>query len=219
MWDWGDGDSAEESDAEDDPVDWERARTATRDRDGNVQWRGVWRAVRGRGADHDDMLPPFAAALLVFLLAVVAAALDGGTSAVDTLSWAAFLLVVFVGIAVKGVGRRLDEYHADDPDVESRLLAEQYAAGDLDDEEFERRIEILLADGPAAARGVDADGDDDTGSDEPDADDPLAALRRRFATGEIDEAEYRSRLATLRETATDDGADSDRARDRELNRE
>jgi len=213
MWDWEDDDTG---DAEDGPVDWERARTATRDRDGEIRWRGVWRAVRGHGSDHDDMLLPFAGTLLVFLLAVVAAALDGGYSAVDTLTWAALLLVVYVGIAVKGVGRRLDEYHQSDDDVESRLLAERYAAGDLDDEEFERRIGVLLEDGPAAAREMDASGDDD-GSVDDTADDPLATLRERFATGEIDEREYRSRLETLRETTTDESSVADW--ERELDRE
>jgi uncharacterized membrane protein len=216
MWDWDDEDRAEESAAEDDPVDWERARTATRDRDGNVRWRRVYRAVRGRGFDHDDMILPFAGTLLVFVAAVAAVALDGGYSVVDTLTWAAFLLVLYVGILVKGVGRRLDEYHADDPDVESRLLGERYAAGDLDDEEFERRIEVLLEDGPAVAREIDADEDQNAAAAE---DDPLVTLRRRFATSEIDEDEYRSRLETLRETATDDEAGSDGARERELDRE
>lgn len=213
MWNW-DGEDSAEGDEDEDPVDWERARTATRDRDGNLRWRSVWRAVRGRNSDHGDMILSFAGTLLVFLAAVAAIGLDGGYSAVDTLTWAAFLLVVYVGILVKGVGRRLDEYHADDPDVESRLLAERYAAGDLDDEEFDRRIDVLLEDGPAAAREIDAEGDSDGNAA---ADDPLATLRRRFATGEIDAEEYQSRLATLRETVDDDDA-ATADRDLELDR-
>lgn len=212
MWD----SDEEASGDEDDPVDWERARTATRDRDGNVRWHRVYRAVRGRGSDHDDMVLPFAGTLLVFLAAVVAVALEGGYSAVDSLTWAAFLLVVYVGIVVKGVGRRLDEYHQSDDDVESRLLAERYAAGDLDDEEFDRRLDVLLEDGPAAVRELDAS--DDGGGDDTGEDDPLATLRRRFAAGEINEDEYRSRLETLRET-TPDGDTAVADRERELDRE
>ncbi len=43
---------------------------------------------------------------------------------------------------------------------------------------------------------------EETASDEPARDPAIQALRERFARGEIDEAEYRRRLAVLMETAS-----------------
>lgn len=190
-----------ENDDEDDDVDWDRAKTATRTRDGSVRWRAIWRAIRGRRSEHDDLIPWFVGFVVLVVLSVAAVVLDGGYSLVDSLMLTAFLLTVYGLILVRNLGRRLDEYHQADTDVESRLLADRYAAGDLDDEEFQRRIDLLVEEGPEAVQRVDAGSE--SGDDEGTADvDPLATLRESFAAGELDEDEYRARLETLRETAS-----------------
>jgi len=200
MWNLFDDEDADNESSDDDgDVNWDRAKVAARDRDGSVRWRGIWRAIRGRRSEQEDMVPWFVGVVLLIVVSVVTISLDGAHTVIDGLAWGVFLLLVFGAIFLKGIGKQLDEHYADDPDVESRLLAEQYADGDLDDEEFQRRIDLMLEDGPAAARAVDAD-DDSTDSGSGETATPLVTLRERFASGDIDESEYRNRLATLRET-------------------
>ncbi|QPV65062.1 SHOCT domain-containing protein [Halosimplex litoreum] len=85
-----------------------------------------------------------------------------------------------------------------DDDVVIEELRARYAAGALSLEEFERRVERVVEDGPEAVDPSIGDGDSDTADR-----DPVAILRERYARGEIGDDEYRRRLDVLGEDVPD----------------
>ncbi|PSQ58946.1 hypothetical protein BRD18_04800 [Halobacteriales archaeon SW_7_71_33] len=115
---------------------------------------------------------------------------------------------------------RTENYFEDDETVAAERLKARYAAGEIDHEEFRRRVGPVLREGPTALDDGDADGNEDRDergafdavADVVDADaagvepdDPETILRQRFARGEIDREEYERRLTALRESTAEKG--------------
>ncbi|QLH84910.1 SHOCT domain-containing protein [Halosimplex pelagicum] len=90
-----------------------------------------------------------------------------------------------------------------DDDVVIGELRARYAAGALSLDEFERRVERVVEEGPEAVDpSIGGDGAGDTADR-----DPVAILRERYARGEIDDDEYRRRLDVLGEDVPDRAAE------------
>ncbi|PSQ39943.1 hypothetical protein BRD13_01150 [Halobacteriales archaeon SW_5_70_135] len=139
-----------------------------------------------------------------------------------------FAVAVVCGLFVVTV--RTKNYFEDDETVAAERLEARYAAGEIDHEEFRRRVGPVLREGPTALDDGDSDGsadgdenrdgdgdgafDAEVTSAEPD--DPETILRQRFARGEIDREEYERRLTALRESTAEE-RESERHRDPELN--
>jgi len=178
-------------------TNWERVGRVATEPDGSVHWGRVRSAVRGRGSRGDpDLTPLVVPAVTWTLLGPVLAAVFPGHVGLAPWQAAGLGIVVVLG-AVAAVADRLDEYAVTDDDVVIEELRARYAAGALSLDEFERRVERVVEEGPEA---VDPSiGGDDAG-DAADRD-PVAILRERYARGEIDDAEYRRRLDVLGEGA------------------
>lgn len=212
-------------------------KRAVRDPQGNFQWRRILDAIRGRRSAHVDLGPWLLLGLLgVAVLAPAMHYLGSGTIAgsAETLGW---FLLVYAYMTAMWVSTRLESYYEDDEELAVEELRARYARGEFDFEEFQRLVDRVYEEGPGfvfdADGGVDgsegggvANGDgtdgvvDGHGTDdevaavpggEPPAatvGDPMEILQVRFARGELDEAEYRRRVAVLRET-TDEGTGGD----------
>ncbi|WP_232343108.1 SHOCT domain-containing protein [Halosimplex litoreum] len=184
--------------SDDSGTDWQRVGRVATEPDGSVHWGRVRSAVRGRGSRDDPDLTPLAllATAWTVLGPVLAAVFPGH---VGLAPWQAGGLgvVVLLGL-VAAVADRLDEYDVTDDDVVIEELRARYAAGALSLEEFERRVERVVEDGPEAVDPSIGDGDSDTADR-----DPVAILRERYARGEIGDDEYRRRLDVLGEDVPD----------------
>jgi uncharacterized membrane protein len=133
----------------------------------------------------------------------------------DGLGWGivAGLAMVFIMLDSR-MESVFPEYGDDDETEESDdSLRAKYVRGEIDHETFRRRLDAKLrepmdesadtANAPEAV-GQTAGTSSDTSTD---ASGPVETLQDRFARGEIDEQEYRDRLATLRETGVIETAD------------
>lgn len=196
----------------------ELLKRVVRDPQGNRRTDRVLDAVRGRRSAHSDLLPRLGLALLAALVvSPVLGFLDYGTvaGAVETLGAGLFLYAV---VAVIWVSDRLESYYEDDEDIAVEELRARYARGEMDLETFQQRVDRVYEEGP---EWVFEDGDAESDGDADGAfgfgvvteegeerepattrgeEDPMAILQRRFARGELSEAEYRSRVAVLEET-------------------
>ncbi|WP_436911374.1 SHOCT domain-containing protein [Halosimplex marinum] len=182
---------------DEDGIDWQRVGRVATEPDGSLHWGRVRSAVRGRGSREDaDLTALVVLALLWTLLGPVLAA--GFPAVVGLAPWQTGGLgaVVLLGL-VAAVVDRLDEYKVTDDDVVIEELRARYAAGALSLDEFERRVERVVEDGPEAV-------DPSIGGDPDDGErDPVAILRERYARGEIGDDEYRRRLDVLGEDVPD----------------
>ncbi len=187
-----------------------------KDPDGRFRLDRVLTALRGVGSPKPNLLPAIVLGLVGSVpvglvvgwlqVATVAHALDTAGTYLTLAAALGFMIVLF----------RTENYYEGDETVAAERLKARYAAGEIDHQEFQRRVEPVLREGPAAlADDADADDGEDTSTD-----DPEAILRRRYAAGDLDQAEYERRLATLRDTAADDSAATDAGeRERERERE
>lgn len=184
--------------SDDGGTDWQRVGRVATEPDGSAHWGRIRSAVRGRGSREDTDLTPLAllAAAWTALGPVLAAVLPG---LVGLAPWQAAGLgvVVLLGL-VAAVADRLDAYEVTDDDVVIGELRARYAAGALSLDEFERRVERVVEEGPEAVDPSIGDGDSDAADR-----DPVAILRERYAHGEIDDDEYRRRLDVLGEDPPD----------------
>lgn len=138
---------------------------------------------------------------------------------IDGLGWGAVAGLAMVFIMLDSRMESVFPEYGDDEETEESddSLRAKYVRGEIDHETFRRRLDAKLrepmdesADDANAPEAVGLEAE--TGSDaSTDASGAVETLQERFARGEIDEAEYRDRLATLRETGaveTTDEADS-----------
>lgn len=98
--------------------------------------------------------------------------------------------------------RRLDRlFNHDVPDAPQPVdaVACQYARGEIDDSDLVTRLESARVSGNA---GTESAAEETTARSQQNAgdQDAVARLRSRYAEGELSEAEYKRRLAVLRET-------------------
>jgi uncharacterized membrane protein len=96
------------------------------------------------------------------------------------------------------------EYGDDDAESEDadNSLREKYIRGEIDHETFKRRLDQKLS-APvdnSIAPEHESDPVDQTTATDSETPDAVALLRTRYAQGEIDEQEYKQRLATLQES-------------------
>lgn len=175
-------------------------RRAVTDSRGRVSWPRITNALRGRATSDADLVPWIGVGLLaVLLVGPTLGYVDHGTvgAAVDHLFTYLLVYLLVVGAVA---ANRIEEYYEGDEEIAFAELRARYADGDIDLAEFQRRVERVFEEGPEAVFGRGDDGTDDAGGIGTGDGDPVAILRERFARGEIDEAEYRSRVAVLRET-------------------
>jgi uncharacterized membrane protein len=184
---------------DDDGIDWQRVGRVATEPDGAAHWGRIRSAVRGRGSREDtDLMPLFLLAVAWTALGPVLAAVFPGHVGLAPWQAGGLGVVVLLGLAA-AVADRLDEYDVTDDDVVIEELRARYAAGALSLDEFERRVERVVAEGPEAVDpSIGGDGDEDA----PDRA-PVEILRERYARGEIDDAEYRRRLDVLGEDVPD----------------
>ena len=194
------------------------------DPDGRVRFDRVLTALRGAGSPRPNLFP----ALTLGLAGSVPVGLLVGWLRTATLAGALdtagtyFAVAAVCGLLVVMI--RTENYFEDDETVAAERLKARYAAGEIDHEEFRRRVGPVLREGPTALDDGDSDGSADGDENrEGDAevtgvepDDPETILRQRFARGEIDREEYERRLTALRESTAEE-RESERHRDPELN--
>lgn len=86
-------------------------------------------------------------------------------------------------------------------------LRAKYVRGEIDHETFTGRLDAKLAAPDDSSTAIENQPDTPTsqqsGAAGDEMPDPITLLRTRYAQGEIDEQEYKARLATLRETDTE----------------
>jgi uncharacterized membrane protein len=138
---------------------------------------------------------------LVFLLLTSVA--DGGLGMAQLLGdigWGLLSGVILAYIPVDNRMQTIFPDYGDDDETEDAddSLRARYVRGEIDHETFKRQLDAKLsapADGPTATEYVRNPRAPDDGTPA-----PITSLRSRYAHGEIDEREYRERLATLQET-------------------
>ncbi|WP_246023057.1 SHOCT domain-containing protein [Halosimplex halophilum] len=183
---------------DEDGIDWQRVGRVATEPDGSLHWGRVRSAVRGRGSRDDaDLTALVVLALLWTLVGPVLPAVFPTVVGLAPWQMGGLGAVVLLGL-VATVADRLDAYEVTDDDVVIEELRARYAAGALSLDEFERRVERVVEDGPGAVDPSIGDGNPDDGER-----DPVAILRERYARGEIDDEEYRSRLDVLGEDVPD----------------
>lgn len=162
---------------------------------GTVHWRRVLDAIRARDSDDTDLAPLFAVGLVVTLVGgTVAGFVEHGTlvrALESTLPWLLPLVVLALVVTVE----RIEEYYSEDEEVAIEELRAQYAEGDIDLDEFQRRVDRVYEEGPETVWTEEETADEEVTGDS----DPAAILRERYARGEIDEAEFRRRMEVLGE--------------------
>jgi uncharacterized membrane protein len=210
------------SDDEDDDGNPDLIKRVVRDPQGNRRTDRVLDAIRGRRSAHSDLLPRLVVTLVaVLVLGPALGYLDYGTvaGAVEMLGVSLFAYLLIV---VFWVTDRIEEYYEDDKEIAVEELRARYARGELTLEAFQQQVDRVYEEGPGWVfeEGEDEETTDETtdgaaGTD----DDPMAILQRRFARGELSEAEYRSRVAALEETMDYDGAGADSGTTAEMGRE
>ena len=182
---------------EDDPSP--SVRDVLFDGTGTVHWGRAVDAIRGRGTDDTDLAPLLVVGLLV---AVVGGPLLGFVEYgnVAQALEAGWWLFAYVVLALVVTLERIEEYYSEDEEVAIEELRSQYAEGDIDLEEFQRRVDRVYEEGPGTV-WAEEDSEDTGDRDEVVTGDrdPAAILRERYARGEIDEAEFRRRMEVLGE--------------------
>ncbi len=196
--------ATDENDGSDGPA----VRAVLFDADGGLRLDRVWKAIRGHNASAPDKLPWFALGLVAAVVGgVLWGYLDASTGTLGALSVA---LVVYLGVVFVETLFSIKSFQWDDEEMAIRTLRSQYADGEYDLEEFERRVDRVHREGPATVLADDSAADGDR--------DPAAILEQRFARGEIDEDEFRQRMAVLGEPV--EGASGEKSgRERALERE
>lgn len=162
---------------------------------GTVHWRRVFDAIRARDGDDTDLVPFLAAGLLAALVGgPLVGFVEYGTVA-QALEAGLWWLFAYVVLAIVVTVERIEEYYSEDEEVAIEELRSQYAEGDIDLDEFQRRVDRVYEEGPETVwTGEEAADEEVTGDG-----DPAAILRERYARGEIDEAEFRRRMEVLGE--------------------
>jgi uncharacterized membrane protein len=192
-------DTSEDDDEERDSIEWDRVRKAATTR-GSLNWQRIVRALRGAESDGDWNLSWFLPPLLLTLLAspiipsLVPSWVFGST---DDVLLFVILVVSMIGLQT---AHRLQAYYSEDEQVVVEELRAAYAADDMAFSEFKAKIDRVLEGDTAAAEA----GDDATATpDDTPAGEPVAILKHRFASGEIDAEEYRYRMEMLGESVPD----------------
>lgn len=148
---------------------------------------------------------------LVFVFALVLlpaiSVAEGGLGTAQLLGglgWGAFSGFLFALITVDNRMETIFPEYGDDAEEEDAddSLRAQYVRGEIDHETFKRRLDEKLGAPADSHRPPRADPESvtqtaSTGENQPD---PVRVLQTRYANGEIDEREYKERLATIRET-------------------
>jgi uncharacterized membrane protein len=176
------------------------------DPQGNLRHDRALDAIRGRRSHHADLVPRLVGLLLAGgAFGLVSGYLDYGTVA-GTLEGGAMFAVAAAMFGTIWVTERLESYYEADEELAVEELRARYARGELPLERFQEQVDRVYDEG--AGWVFEEDDDEETADGTADAaagtdEDPEAILKRRFARGELSEAEYRSRVAALAETGVD----------------
>lgn len=210
------------SDDEDDDGNNALVKRVLWDPQGNLRHDRALDAIRGRRSHYGSLVPRLVATVLGGgAFGLVAGYLDHGTVA-GMLEGAGMFAVAGAMFGLIWIMDRLESYYEADEELAVEELRARYARGELDLETFQQQVDRVYEEGPEWV--FEDEGDDGDPSDDVDGavgvaeegredgesattqrgEDPMAILRRRFARGELSEAEYRSRVAALEETMDDD---------------